>query len=443
MHTLPRGARWLILAVCALAVVIAVQTLQGLAFAWPVLAAMAVSLLLDHVRVDIRAHREGHGASTTLDCIPVFFILGYFGLPWAILTNVVNSLVFGIVNRSAPYKTAFNIGAMVVSVAAAHGAMKALPMPLWYSVPIGGAVYSAVNLLLLTLAVSLATGLSFRAVWAESKVVFMTMQQVVLTTSGYFLGQMVTTEGWRILLVGLPIPMLYYFYAYYAGLALRHTRELEEQSTELIKTLAAVVDARDAYTYGHSTMVARYSTAIAEAMGYGPEGVTALTRSALLHDIGKVAIPEQVLFKPGSLTAAEYDLMKQHAAIGGEILGQISALRGAALVARTHHERWDGRGYPDGLSGEQIDMDSRIICVADSLDTLISDRPYRAGMTLDQALAEIRRCAGTQFDPQVVAALDQVVEQYGPGFFVNSVTLVRETGGLLHWRPARIDLLTR
>jgi two-component system, cell cycle response regulator len=132
-------------------------------------------------------------------------------------------------------------------------------------------------------------------------------------------------------------------------------------------------------------------------------------RAAELHDIGKVAVPDAVLHKPGPLDDAEWDLMRQHSVIGERILGAAPAMRPVARLVRASHERFDGGGYPDGLAGAAIPLGARIIAVCDGYDAMISDRPYRAPMTSERAIEELRRCAGTQFDPDVVAAFAQAV----------------------------------
>jgi HD-GYP domain-containing protein (c-di-GMP phosphodiesterase class II) len=143
------------------------------------------------------------------------------------------------------------------------------------------------------------------------------------------------------------------------------------------------------------------------------------------------------LFKPGKLSQDEFELMKRHTTIGYDIIKHIRQLSDAARVALNHHERWNGSGYPAGLKGEAVELDSRIVGLADSLDTILSDRPYRKGATLPEAIAEIDRCSGALYDPAVVEAFHQVVGENGADFFVNSASLV-EVGAYhdLRWKPA-------
>mgnify|MGYP002780565441 FL=1 len=171
--------------------------------------------------------------------------------------------------------------------------------------------------------------------------------------------------------------------------------------------LAAAVEAKDQYTAGHATRVTAYSLRIAEVIG----GIDVLRfrLAGDLHDVGKIGVPDQVLNKPGRLTAAEFDLVKKHPEIGARILEPLIDAPLVIGVVRWHHERWDGRGYPDGLAGDAIPLPARVLAVADTLDAMSSTRAYRSGMAWDDVLAEIQRCAGTQFDPRVVEAFTQAL----------------------------------
>lgn len=201
-------------------------------------------------------------------------------------------------------------------------------------------------------------------------------------------------------------------------------QDLERTNLQLFKTLAAVIDAYDMYTYGHSTQVAVYCSAIAEKMNLSPEDRDTLLKAALVHDIGKVGISDTIIRKPGPLTDEEYNIVKRHPDIGAKIVGQMSGLHAVVPLVRHHHERWDGKGYPDGLQGEEIPLGARILSLADTVDTLCSDRPYRATRSFKAVLEEIKRCSGTQFDPQVVEAFLKVAEEKGRDFFKNSAALV-------------------
>lgn len=174
-----------------------------------------------------------------------------------------------------------------------------------------------------------------------------------------------------------------------------------------IRTLAATVDAKDSYTRGHSERVAAYARAIAVRLGLPQLEVETIELAGLLHDIGKIGVPDAVLQKPGRLDPDERTLIEQHADLGARILSDNPALMPLVPLVRHHHERWDGRGYPSGLSGEAIPLGAAIIGVADTFDTMTTDRPYRRAPGLDEARAEIARCSGAQFAPRVVDAFLQ------------------------------------
>jgi putative nucleotidyltransferase with HDIG domain len=175
--------------------------------------------------------------------------------------------------------------------------------------------------------------------------------------------------------------------------------------------LGNMIGADDAYTASHSRGVVDMARAVAAAVGLHDEAsVRHIEFAALLHDIGKTRIPKSILNKPGSLTKAEWELMRQHPAIGAEMLEGVGGLLAeVALPVRHHHERWDGTGYPDGLSGDAIPIIARVISACDTFDAITTDRPYRSGRSAAEAIEELWRCAGTQLDPAVVAAVVAVV----------------------------------
>lgn len=182
-------------------------------------------------------------------------------------------------------------------------------------------------------------------------------------------------------------------------------------ASEISEAFAKVIDMKDKYTNGHSERVAKYTAMIAKEMGYDDETVEKYYRIGLLHDVGKVGVPEAVLNKPGKLTDEEYDVIKSHTVKGNEVLKDISVAPELAIGARAHHERHDGKGYPNGLAGDEIPQVARIIAVADSFDAMYSDRPYRKRMDFDDVLATIREVSGTQLNPEVVDAFFRLVDK--------------------------------
>jgi len=201
-------------------------------------------------------------------------------------------------------------------------------------------------------------------------------------------------------------------------------RLLRERSTAAMESLAATVDARDAYTAGHSRRVRQLALAIGRELELSEVELALLDRAALFHDIGKIAVPDAVLMKPGSLTRAEWRLMKQHAEEGASIIERLGFLADAVPAIRHHHEHYDGSGYPRGLVGEEIPLGARIIHVADALDSMLTTRIYRPARPLDEALLEIRNCTETQFCPRCVAALERILPADSP------VATVHELGAV-------------
>lgn len=193
---------------------------------------------------------------------------------------------------------------------------------------------------------------------------------------------------------------------------LARTEELYEANVEVAYRLARAAEYRDDQTGGHINRVAELTHRIAVQLGVPQHQAELMRLAAPLHDVGKIALPDSILLKKGSLTDDEREIMKRHTVIGAGILahGKSDLLRLAEVVAQTHHERWDGRGYPFGLSGDAIPLVGRIVAVADVFDALTSDRPYKEAWSVERALDEIRKCSGTQFDPQVVDASLFVLE---------------------------------
>ena len=174
---------------------------------------------------------------------------------------------------------------------------------------------------------------------------------------------------------------------------------LEELNDEMVQTLAVTIDAKDRYTNGHSFRVSWYSVALARHLGWPEEEVDELEREALLHDIGKIGVPDAILNKPGRLSDEEFSVIKSHTTTGGNILSRSKDLEPASLVAQYHHERYDGRGYPSGLAGKDIPIHARIVAIADAYDAMRSDRIYRKGLPLDVIREQLVKGRGTQFDP--------------------------------------------
>jgi putative two-component system response regulator len=178
--------------------------------------------------------------------------------------------------------------------------------------------------------------------------------------------------------------------------------EITELNEGLLLTLSEIIDLRDPYVLGHSKHVSEYSTKIAYQLKLSDRQVNLIHKAGLLHDIGKLGIPMEILTKPGRLTPEEYEIVKSHAVLGGELVKNSPSIRPLIPIIRHHHEFYNGEGYPDKLAGNQISIEARIVAVADAIEAMTSDRPYRKALQLEQVIEELNRCSGIQFDPLVV-----------------------------------------
>ena len=179
------------------------------------------------------------------------------------------------------------------------------------------------------------------------------------------------------------------------------TKQVKQLMFETITTIAHTIDAKDPYTKGHSERVAKYAVQIGRRLGIAESALQQLHSIALLHDIGKIGIPDSILLKPAKLTNEEFEIMKTHTTIGAQILDSLNSIDRISFGALYHHERYDGTGYPKGLSGEEIPLYGRIICVADSLDAMTSNRSYRSHLSKEKVIEEMEKGRGTQFDATI------------------------------------------
>jgi putative nucleotidyltransferase with HDIG domain len=199
------------------------------------------------------------------------------------------------------------------------------------------------------------------------------------------------------------------------AIALENARlyqELEEAYLQAVLSLANAMEVRDSYTGGHSQRLAQWAGAVARQLGCSEEEIQAVHWAALLHDIGKIGVPDAILKKPGELTDEEWEVMKQHPELGAQIVAPVKNLKQVAPLIRYHQEEYIGTGYPYGLRKEEIPLGARILAVVDAYSAITDERVYRKGRSHAEALAEMQRCAGTQFDPQVVKAFLQVIQAH-------------------------------
>ena len=208
---------------------------------------------------------------------------------------------------------------------------------------------------------------------------------------------------WSLILFAIPIWVVHQAHNIF--------EKMKRSHKEIVAALTTALEADEPYTHGHSHRVARYAVQIGRRMNLSPRDLETLEYAGLLHDIGKIAITNDIVCKPARLSKDEFDILSSHPEIGSEIVEQMEFLNQAADMVRHHHERPDGQGYPDGLKGDQISLGSHILNLCDAIDAMCSNRPYRAALTLDQCMEEVRRFRGSQFDERVVDTFVQLVEE--------------------------------
>jgi putative nucleotidyltransferase with HDIG domain len=192
-----------------------------------------------------------------------------------------------------------------------------------------------------------------------------------------------------------------------------YANKMEESFTAVMGLVATLVEIRDAYTAGHSLRVSNLSCELAKRLGFSPDMVTHLGQACLLHDIGKIRMSDAVLLKAGRLSIEEAEIMRRHPEDGAEILNRLPVFRKYLPVVRSHHERYDGEGYPAGLKGEQIPVSARVVAIADAFDAMTTNRPYRDAMTTEAAVLEVLTCRGSQFDPDMGREFVEMVRTGG------------------------------
>lgn len=369
------------------------------------------------------------------------------GLVGGITTIVTTDLLFHQADAGRPrasllQRSLFNISMRLLAVTGAGfvfiatGGTPGTPLTITTVLPLACAViaYQLIGLGLLVGVIRLQTGRHLLEIWRQDW-----QWTTPISIAGGIMGggalafAYTVTGGAGLLVYMLPVVATGYAFRLYVD----HTRtyvdqlesvnqRLEATNLDLLYTLSSVIDAYDLYTFGHSTQVARYAGAIAQTMDLPAHEQARIVRGALIHDIGKIGVTDAITGKPGRLTQEEYDLMKLHTVIGAEIVKQMPQLRELVPIVRSHHERWDGRGYPDGLKEEESPLCARIIAVADSVEAMLSDRPYKSPLSLPEVIEEVKRNAGKQFDPRVAAAFLAVAESQGSALFINSAAKVSQ-----------------
>jgi putative nucleotidyltransferase with HDIG domain len=299
--------------------------------------------------------------------------------------------------KRQPIDLVFNTSQLMLAATASAltyralgSALKDLP-----SVALAAVVMYLVSTGLVVVAAGLHTRRNPLEIWTETASADL-RQTAALYVAGFLLALVAAAQPWLAVVMMVPVAAI--------NVALQRSMQLQEQTVAALEAMADVVDRRDPYTFQHSQSVADHAVRMARRLKLPEREVELIRLAARVHDLGKIAVPDEVLHKQGRLTEAEFDVMKKHPQTGVEILGKFPRyLRGRELVL-AHHERIDGRGYPRGLLGDAIPFGARVIAVADSWDAMTSDRPYRKAMAPEFAVAELMRGRGNQWDADVVDA---------------------------------------
>ena len=384
----------------------------------PVVFGLLILLIvvLDRVRINLFER-----ANTSPATVPAIALACLFGPLGPICGEVATALT----RRDCPaIKRLVDFGLLSLSGVAAAGVFAAAPAshgaPLLAVSALAGLAYYAANSVLISVVWRLHEGVGAVEAWLERMAWLWPHNIAAGLAAGLFVIGERSVGAAVFLIFFLPLAMSWVTQKQYVNRSRASVEELRRSHDELqraldqtrqsylstISSLARTIEAKDPYTGGHTERVGDYALMLARELGFSDEDLEAVEVGAIVHDIGKIGIPDRILLKPGRLDADEFAEMRRHPEISSYILDGLVLPQIVRDMARNHHERYDGNGYPDGLAGEQIPLAARVLTVADAFDAMTSDRPYRPALAVEDALAEIRENAGTQFCPTVVAALD-------------------------------------
>jgi putative nucleotidyltransferase with HDIG domain len=412
---------------------------------WMFLALVAGVALLDLLRLDVFDRARISPAS-----IPVLALGALFG-PLGPMAGEALIAVRKLVRRDPLVPIVADFGCLSLAGAAAAGVYSALPHATdgtkILAATGAGMAYYVANIALLGPLVSVAQRMSLARFVRETYQWLWPHYLVFGALAGVLVVSQERVGVGAVALFGLPVLMLWVAEKQYLDRSRSSVTQLRRSHAELeaanerlrglldekqdllqtvhrsylstITSLARTIEAKDPYTGDHTERVATIAHAIALEMGFDEEELRAIEVGAVIHDIGKIGVPDRVLLKPGALDDEEFAAIKKHPEISSYILAELDLPPIVKQMVRNHHERFDGRGYPDGLAGDEIPLAARILTAADALDAMTSDRPYRAALTYEAALAEIASCSGAQFCPSVVEALDALLRR-NPAFLAET-----------------------
>ncbi|HAG07796.1 MAG: HD domain protein [Clostridia bacterium 62_21] len=337
-----------------------------------------------------------------------------FDTPTAIFTGVLASIINDVTSRRGAHKAVFNAAQYTITICLAAPVFYALKQSTdavfslrhdFLAFLLSYLVYIVANAVLVWCIVALTSGQKLTSIIQKDLRVETLHTPTVLPVAPLIV-YLYQQEPLSLVFLAMPLLM--------AHLSFKNYAQLHLQTIATMEVLADIIDRRDLYTAKHSQRVAKLAEATAWAMKLSAKEVEEIALAGRVHDIGKVAISDYILLKNGSLSPEEYEAVKTHPRVGFEILSNLYLYKKCAHYVLYHHERFDGTGYPVGLKGEAIPLGARILAVADTYDAMTTDRPYRRALTRQQALDELRRCSGTQFDPAVVNAFLATQEQARP-----------------------------
>jgi diguanylate cyclase (GGDEF)-like protein/putative nucleotidyltransferase with HDIG domain len=420
MSSLPRAARWYVATVIAFGALLLVanlpiDTLQVPTRLWQFVLLLLLSAITSVFKVNLPLARSGSTMSVSYAVdFAALLLLGPDETMIVAAASAYSQCTFRIKEPNPVHRTLFSMACLVITVQAAGSAYSLLggvpgSVPIVsLAKPLVGAAttYFVVNTLAIASAIALSTKQPVFKVWNEN---------FLWSAPSYFVGAgaaaiatwMVTAFSvhWITPFAAAPLILTYRSYKMYMGRIedeQRHVREMADLHLATIEALALAIDAKDQTSQSHIRRVQLYAAFVAKAMGMSDNDVQGVKTAALLHDIGKLAVPEHILSKPGPLTPEEFQKIRAHPKVGADIVSSVPFPYPVAPLILSHHERWDGKGYPTGLKGEEIPLGARILSVVDYFDALMAERPYHKAMSFDAAIGLLRQEAGKGLDPAVV-----------------------------------------
>ena len=427
MRTLPVGARVLVCAVISAAAIVILAALP-IRLPDPLLFAGMLTLSCLTAVLKVSLPLPGHGSTMSISYAVDFASLLFLGTPQTLLISAVSAYsqcTFRIREPNPPHRTLFSMGTLVLTVWASGTVFTTLggrpgELTAWTdgaAVAAAATTYFLVNTGLVASVIALSSGASVGRIWTEN---------FLWSAPGYFVGaavsggvillMQVSSEWWTLVAI-VPLYLTYRTYTVYLGrirAEQMHVKQMADLHLATLEALAIAIDAKDQSHHSHTRRVQLYASTLARAAGMSDHDIQGVRTAALLHDIGKLAIPEHILSKPGSLTPEELHKVRSHPKIGADIIRAVPFPYPVAPLIHSHHERWDGKGYPDGLKGEQIPLGARVLTVVDYFDSVMADRPYHKAVPFESAVGLIRLEAGKALDPTLVAKFVELLPELQP-----------------------------